>query len=1002
MRQGQGLIKFVAIAMVIICIYQLSFTLVGMKFNKAENEYVSTQIKNSGANLDASEKRFKENEYRTLFRDSFTEKPFLDLFLVSYDFKNITKNQIKLGLDLKGGMSFVLAVNQEDVIKALSNNSKDVNFNKALAEATKMQQNSQNDYLSLFLEAYNQIDANGKLANVFLGNSKYQGKINANDNNQKVIEEIKLDVNSAIFNTYNVLQTRINQYGLSEPVITLQEGAGRIIVELPGADDLPRIKKLLETSAKLEFWQTYENAEIVQDLVKANESLKGALALSKSTNTKVADSASNDTTAASALLGNVSNKSKDSSNKNSNPLFELLQLNVNQQSGAPEQGPIIGYAQAKNMKKIEEYLAMDALKKDFKADVRFLWEAKPVEENSKVYRLYAVKASTENAPLTGESIVSSQRQSDQFGKPSIGMTMNAQGANIWQTMTRNAANEGNKSIAIVLDNRVYSAPRVQNEIAGGQSSITGQFSVEEANDLSNILNSGKIDAPAKIIQEEVVGPSLGKETIASGILALLVGLMSILAFMFFVYRTPGGMADIALIINLFFLLGVLASREAVLTLPGIAGIVLIIGAAVDANVLIFERIKEELRNGKNYLDAVAIGFKNTYAAILDANITTLITSFTLFYFGFGPIKGFAYTLIVGIFTSVFTAVLLTREMFNAKHDKKQEVSFVKSFIDKYFGNAKYAFINNRKKAYLFLGLFVIVGLASIFTRGFDMGVDFKGGRSYVVTFDKNVNTPEIKSSLDKILDNKTIVKTYGQPNQVQITTSYLYGETETAEKAKINDSIVLTKIYEGCLNNYTSKPDYEQFILNKVSNFRKIDATIADEIRNSSSIVAIIAFALIFIYISFRFSKWQFAIAAIICLIHDALFTLGILSLLKDIVPFSLEMNQTIIAAILTIIGFSTNDTVVIFDRIREFTKRNPHMPLADLFNNAVNNTLGRTFTTAFTLFITSLILFFFGGESIRGFAFTMTIGVFVGTLSSIFIAAPLTLDLIEKFSKKK
>ena len=580
--------------------------------------------------------------------------------------------------------------------------------------------------------------------------------------------------------------------------------------------------------------------------------------------------------------------------------------------------------------------------------------------------------------------------------------MNAQGANIWQTMTRNAANEGNKSIAIVLDNRVYSAPRVQNEIAGGQSSITGQFSVEEANDLSNILNSGKIDAPAKIIQEEVVGPSLGKETIASGILALLVGLMSILAFMFFVYRTPGGMADIALIINLFFLLGVLASREAVLTLPGIAGIVLIIGAAVDANVLIFERIKEELRNGKNYLDAVAIGFKNTYAAILDANITTLITSFTLFYFGFGPIKGFAYTLIVGIFTSVFTAVLLTREMFNAKHDKKQEVSFVKSFIDKYFGNAKYAFINNRKKAYLFLGLFVIVGLASIFTRGFDMGVDFKGGRSYVVTFDKNVNTPEIKSSLDKILDNKTIVKTYGQPNQVQITTSYLYGETETAEKAKINDSIVLTKIYEGCLNNYTSKPDYEQFILNKVSNFRKIDATIADEIRNSSSIVAIIAFALIFIYISFRFSKWQFAIAAIICLIHDALFTLGILSLLKDIVPFSLEMNQTIIAAILTIIGFSTNDTVVIFDRIREFTKRNPHMPLADLFNNAVNNTLGRTFTTAFTLFITSLILFFFGGESIRGFAFTMTIGVFVGTLSSIFIAAPLTLDLIEKFSKKK
>lgn len=1009
MKQGQGLVRFVTISMFLICAYYLSFSIVGWMFTNAESKYVANQTSYL-KNVSTDSLKTVERYYRTNFRDSFTDKPFLDLFLVSYDYKSINQNQLNLGLDLKGGMSFVLEVNQGDILKALSNNSKDPIFNQAIQKATDAQRNSQDNFTTLLLNAYNDIDPKASMASIFASNPKYSEKVKFGDNNEKVLKVLETDINSAIGNTYNVIKSRINQFGVAEPVVTLQEGAGRIIVELPGADDLPRIKKLLESSAKLEFWYTYDNREVAKSLESVNETLKGLQSLEKNAKPTVAkgDSSKMDTSSKNDILNKLGNGAKtgDSSKGEFNPLYEIFSPNYDRNTGNYSEGSIVGYAAQKDLDKISQMLSKEEVKKDLKGDVKFLWSAQPIDPAGKVYALYAIKATTEQAPLTGDAISSAQQEGDQFGKPAVGMVMNPAGAATWEKMTDLAANSDanmKKCIAIVLDNVVYSAPTVQGKISGGKSQISGNFKPEEAKDLANILNSGKIDAPAKIIQEEVVGPTLGKETIKAGLIALLVGLGLILAYMFLLFRRPGIIADICLLINLFFLMGVLSSINATLTLPGIAGIVLIIGAAVDANVIIFERIKEEMRNGKSYWDAVSAGYKHSYWTIIDANVTTLITSLTLMFFGYGPIKGFAYTLTFGILTSLFTAVLLTRELFNIKHDKKEEIPFVESFYDKYFVNSNFQFIKNKKYAYFFSMTFIIIGLASILTRGFDLGVDFKGGRSYVVSFDKNVDAPAIKDLLANQFDKNIVVKTFGQANQVQITTAYLYGvQGETQATARKNDAEVLNKVYQGVSSFYTNKPTEADFISKYVTNFRKIDATIADDIRNSALWVSIIALLGIFGYVWLRFDKWQFSVGAIAALLHDLFFTLGILSILKDVLPFSLEFNQSIIAAVLTLIGFSTNDTVVIFDRIREYRKKFPTEEFSKTINDAINATLSRTVMTASTLLLVSLVLFFFGGESIKGFSFTMVIGVIIGTLSSIFVASPVALDLIHLFDKKK
>ncbi|MBP7477950.1 MAG: protein translocase subunit SecD, partial [Chitinophagales bacterium] len=649
------------------------------------------------------------------------------------------------------------------------------------------------------------------------------------------------------------------------------------------------------------------------------------------------------------------------------------------------------------------YLGYDLVKASFRKDLRLIWGAKPTGEGKNFYALYAIRTTMSGeAQLTGEAITSSQRESDQFGKPGIGMTMSAQGAAIWERMTDQAANDPlrNKCIAIVLDNLVQSAPRVSNKISGGKSQITGSFTIEEALDMANILNSGKLEAPAKIIQEELVGPSLGQETINAGLFSLLIGILVIFAFMFLNYQFGGLIADLALLFNLLFLMGILASFHATLTLPGIAGIVLIIGAAVDANVIIYERIKEELKNGKNYATAIKEGFSHSYSAIIDANVTTLITSLTLMFFGYGPVKGFAVTLTIGIITSLFTAVMLTKEFYIMHMNKGKEVKFGTAIMDKLLGNVNFEFIKKRNIAYIVSMISIVVGTISIATRGFDLGVDFKGGRSFVVSLDKAADAPAITAALDQNLELGTQVKSYGAENQLQITTSYLYDDKNA--QSKTSDSIVISRIYESLKPFYASVPTFEDFLRSHVKNSVKIDATIADDIRKSSVWVSVIAMTLIFVYIWIRFPKWQFAAGAIAALIHDLFFTLGILSLFKGIMPFSLEINQTIIAAVLTILGYSTNDTIVIFDRIREYMGLRPNDNLEETVNAAVNKTLARTVMTSTTLILVTLVLFIFGGDAIKSFSFTMLIGILVGTYSSIFVASPFAVDMIKWFDKKK
>jgi SecD/SecF fusion protein len=1012
MKQGQGFVRFVFFSMLFISIYYLSFTIVNMKFETAEQAYADKMLSTLPKGLSSDSISFMNQEFKKRFRDSFQNKPFLDLGIFEYNYKNITKNKLNLGLDLKGGMSFVLEVNEEKLLRSLSGKATHPTFEQALTLATQAQRNSQTSYINLFLANLQKVDPNFKIASLFASNPLLKDKISTSDDNAKVMEILKPSIEASIQNTYNVIKQRVDQYGVAESSVSLQEGSNRIIVELPGADDLERVKKMLESSAKLEFWFTYDNLEIAKSLEAANEALRIIETSNKpnqANDNPKSDSTQNskDSSDIDDILSTSATKSNaktDTSNLTSetNPLYEVFTPSVDQKTNNYAPGPIVGYVNKKDLNKAMELFNRDEVKNKFRGDVVFAYSYKPVDDEGRFYQVFALKKYNDGPALAGNVVTNARKETDQFNKPSIGMEMNSQGAAQWEMITEMASKDprGKQSIAIVMDGVVYSSPTVNDKISGGRSQITGSFTPEEANDLSNILNSGKIDASVKVVQEEVVGPSLGAATIKSGILALFVGLISIFVYMFVMYRQAGIVTQIALAFNLVFLLGVLASIKATLSLPGIAGIVLIIGAAVDANVIIYERIKEELRLGKGIWEAIKLGYQHSFSTIFDANMTTLITSLTLMFFGYGPIRGFAYTLTFGILTSIFTAVFVTREIYNLYQDRGKSFSInTNTFIDKWFLNSSFQFVANRKKAYIFIASFIIVGLISIVVRGFDFGVEFKGGKSFVLGFDQDVDYVAVKKSLDKSLDGKTIVKSFGSASNLQVTTAYLQDDMTKSQNQ--SDSIVLQKVYESTQAFFKNKPTFEQFIKSSVSNSRKIGASIADDISRSSRNVTMIALVLIFLYITIRFRKWQFAAGAIIALLHDTLFTLGVLSLFKDIMPFSLEINQSIVAAILTIIGFSTNDTVVIFDRIREYMNLKPNQSLDLTINDAINNTLSRTLMTASTLFLVSLVLFVFGGESIRGFSFTMLIGIFVGTLSSIFIAAPIALDLIKITEKK-
>jgi SecD/SecF fusion protein len=1023
--QLKGVIRFFTIVLSVVCLYQLSFTVASRMVESKAEKFARAKVGEVPTSLAGQERVFFEDSLEREFRrvrreylDSIQNETILNLGIVKYTYKDCRDKQINLGLDLKGGMNLVLEISEDDVLRKLAYNSKNPTFNKAIELAVKKQTEKEGDFLTLFGEAFKEVDPNAKLAAIFAPIETYQGKINYNSTNDEVIKVLQADMKAAVGNTFNVLKTRIDQFGVAAPNISLQEGSGRIILELPGVDDPTRVRRILSQTAQLEFWDTYENEEIINYLDQANSALRTLFSFKKEEETTQNDTtatASDD--AASILLGDSSatKATKDSAatvkadtaNKNLNPLFDVLYPSIYQdgQNMRTAEGPIVGRAMGKDTAKVNRLLAMDEVRGVFPRDLRLLWGNKPVSKDANVFPLYAIKKNpaSDEAPLSGDVITDAIQTYDQFGIPEVDITMNSLGASKWEKMTEAAFNGDvngkpvKKCIAIVLDNRVYSAPRVQAKISGGRSQITGIDELEEAVDLANVLKSGKLEARTKVVEEQVIGPSLGKEAIQSGLMSLLLGFVVVFLFMVAYYSGSGLIANIAMFLNLFLIVGVVASIPgATFTLPGMAGIVLTLGMAVDANVIINERIREELARGKGVRLAIEEGYKRSYSAIIDGNLTTMVVGIVLLIFGLGPVKGFATVLVIGLFTSMFTAVLFSRLLFDFTFTRNWNVKFGNSFSMNLFKNFHFHFIEKRKISYAISGVVLTLSLASCIFYGFDLGVDFKGGRSYVVQFDKDVTTAEVADAVATKVGGVPQVKTYGAANTVNITTAYLIDSRD--ENA---DSVVLDAVYNGVKGIYKTSVDKETFEKSYLKSSVKIGATIADDIRRGAWWAGLFGILGVFIYILARFRKVEYALGAVIALIHDPLIVLGVFSAFRHILPFSLEIDQHIVAAILTLIGYSVNDTVIVFDRIREYLGLYPTRSLEENVNNSINNTLSRTIMTALTVFLVALILFIFGGEAIRGFSFALILGVAVGTYSSIFVAAPVVVDLMNRRNKK-
>ncbi len=1025
--QLKGVVRFFTIVITLVCAYQLSFTVAARLVEKKAEAFARATVGEVPAGLAGQQRVFVEDSLEREFRktrraflDSVQNETVLNLGLFQYTYKDCADKQLNLGLDLKGGMNLVLEISEDDVLRKLSYNSKNPTFNKAIEVAVKKQAEKEGDFIALFGEAFKEIDPNAKLAGIFAPIETYQGRLNYNSTNDEVLKVLREEMKAAIGNTFNVLKTRIDQFGVAAPNISLQEGSGRIILELPGVDDPTRVRRILSQTAQLEFWDTYENEEIINFLDQANTALRARFAITKENTTEESaneegaektDAASilfgDDTSAVKATPDSAAKAAADTADKNVNPLFDVLYPSIYQdgQSMRTAEGPIVGRALGKDTAKVNRLLAMDEVRSVLPRDLRLLWGNKPLSSDGNVFALYAIKKNpaSDEAPLTGDAITDAFQNYDQFGIPEVDISMNSLGAAKWEKMTDAAFNgEVNgkpvkKCIAIVLDNRVYSAPRVQSKISGGRSQITGIGELEEAVDLANVLKSGKLEARTRVIEEQVIGPSLGKEAIQSGLISLGLGFLMVFLFMVAYYSSSGLIANIAMILNLFLIIGTVASIPgATFTLPGMAGIVLTLGMAVDANVIINERIREELARGKGLRLAVEEGYRHSYSAIIDGNLTTMVVGFVLLFFGLGPVKGFATVLVIGLFTSLFTAVLFSRLVFDFAFDRKLEVNFGNKFTMGLFKNLNFDFLALKGKTYILSVVIFIACLGSMLFYGFDLGVDFKGGRSYVVKFDKDVKTNEVVEAVQKTLGGVPQVKTYGANNTVNITTAYLVDDN-TAEA----DSAVFARLYEGVKGIYTSPVDFTTFENAYVKSSIKIGATVADDIRRSAWWAGFFGIAGVFIYISLRFRKAAYAIGSIVALIHDPVIVLGIFSALRKVVPFSLEIDQNVVAAILTLIGYSVNDTVVVFDRIREFLGLYPTRTIEENVNASINTTMSRTIMTSVTVFIVALVLFLFGGEAIRGFSFALIIGVLVGTYSSVFVASPIMVDLMKRWSKK-
>ena len=987
--QNRNFIKIVAVVFALICLYQLSFTWVADGVESDAIEYAESYNEN--------EREAKVKQYL----DSINSEEVYDIFIAQYTYADCKQRELNLGLDLKGGMNVTLEVMVVDVLKALSNNSSDELFNTSIQNALKAQENSQDDFVTLFGIEYEKLSPNNGLAVIFTSQLKDKVKINATNN--QVIDVLKLEVEDAISRSFNILRSRIDRFGVTQPNIQRLETAGRILVELPGIKDPERARKLLQSTAQLEFWETYEYSELFQSLENVNTYLRETnvvdsteiLENSEDSNIETAESnedisnlIDDDNLLADLETDSLSADSADQLSfeefAQNNPLYAVLYPNVNQQNQI-QPGPVVGFCAVKDTSELNNYLNDPAVMKFFPVDVKFAYTVKPYDTEERFIQLVALRVTNRdgNAAMDGDVVTDASQAFGQYNSSAeVSMSMNQEGAKQWKRLT--AENIG-KSIAIVLDGFVYSYPTVQSEISGGRSSISGDFSVNEAKDLANILKSGKLPAPARIIEEAIVGPSLGEEAISSGLTSFIFALLIVLVYMIFFYNRAGIVSNVALLANIFFIFGVLSSLGAVLTLPGIAGIILTIGMSVDANVLIYERIREELTNGKGIRLAISDGYNSAYSSIIDANVTTLLTGIILYTFGTGPIKGFATTLVIGIITSLFAAIFITRLIISARLNKGKDMHFSNKITKGAFKNTNVDFIGLRKRFYILSSIIVVLGLGSLFTKGLQLGVDFDGGRTFVVRFDDSVNNEDLRNELSNVfVDNDGLkytpqVKTFGDDNQVKITTSFMINNNDVN-----TDKVVEDKLNEGLK---TSGLNYE------IMSSQKVGPTIADDIKDAAVWSIIFSLLVIFMYILLRFRKWQFSLGAVAAVFHDVIIVLSIFSFFYGILPFSLEIDQAFIAAILTIIGYSLNDTVVVFDRVREYMNLNKKKKIHEFMNGSLNSTLSRTINTSLTTFFVLLVIFIFGGEVIRGFMFALMVGVIVGTYSSLFIASPIMLD---------
>ena len=1011
--QNKGAIKTLAIIFGLIFLYQLSFTV------------VTKVVENKAAKF-AQGDVVKENHYL----DSMSNVNVYNLLVKKYTYREAKEREINLGLDLKGGMNVTLEVSVKDIVNALAGaNANDPTFQQAMQLAAERQQKSEGDFVTLFGQAFEEVDPNAKLASIFLFEFKDKG-ITVNSTNSEVLKVLKEESDGAIDRSYQILRTRIDRFGVAQPNIQKLEGSGRILVELPGIKDPARVRKLLQGTAQLEFWETYNFSELYQYFDQANAKLAEKAKAANTTNDEAIEEtveapaegdevvaeaqpevAEADTTKAEKeLLEQIAeDNSEEELNEDEalakfqaeNPLYALLQPSYTQQG--PAQTARVGIAQVKDTANINRMLAETA--NIFPRTLKLAWSVKPQNYGGETefLELVALKMSRDNkCALGGEVITDARQDYGQNNQVEVTLQMNSEGAKAWKRLT--GENIG-KQVAIVLDNYVYSFPVVNDEIPNGRSSISGGgMQIEEAQDLANILKAGKLPAPARILEEQVVGPSLGQESVRKGMWSMVFAFLLVLIYMVFFYKKAGLVADVALIVNVFFLFGVLACLGSVLTLPGIAGIVLTLGMAVDSNVIIFERIKEELRDGKALRAAIDAGYKNAYSAIIDGNVTTLITGIVLIILGTGPVHSFAVTLCIGILTSLFTSIFISRLIFTRMLDKEKEISFTTKFTENFLKDTHFDFIKFRKTAYIIALVMIVISIGSLAFKGLNLGIDFKGGRNYIVRFDQDVKVDQVREALSAVNVEgweTPEVKTYGPNGQVKITTKYKIEDNNPEV-----DSEIQGILYQGLNSLFSQKLSPEQFSSEDetigVLSTQKVGATIASDVKRKSIWAIAVSLVLMFAYIAIRFRRWQYGLSALAALTHDTIIMLGMYSLFFNILPFTMEVDQAFIAAVLTIIGYSINATVVIFDRVRENTNLHPKATWRENINNAVNSTLTRSFNTSGSTFVVLLAIFFFGGDTIRGFIFALLVGILAGTFSSVFLSSPIAYNLLKGHKQEK